>query len=212
MNWPPPTKYDSPHRTTTLPWNWKYFDLPPKPQIPKFQTPPLTLAGQGGGGVWRGCTLCMLGKLMKKLSCWYTGKNNKSKSFPVLSLVWQYLLCLYLLDESARQSRFFTTSASRASINCIRLFPSKSVKYLGIKSDENLNWKQHIHDIPIKLNRGNALLHTIRNYVNKCILRYSKNHLLSIFDSHTHYANLIWGQNQRDCQQITFTTLKGFCP
>ena len=34
-----------------------------------------------------------------------------------------------------------------------RLYPSKSVKYLGIKIDENLTWKQHIHDIAIKLNR-----------------------------------------------------------
>ena len=48
-----------------------------------------------------------------------------------------------------------------------RLYLSKSVKYLGIKIDENLNWKQHIHDITIKLNRANALLSIIRNYVNK---------------------------------------------
>ena len=39
------------------------------------------------------------------------------------------------------------------------------------KIDENLNLKQHIHDIAIKLNRANALLFTIRNYVNKHILR-----------------------------------------
>ena len=52
-----------------------------------------------------------------------------------------------------------------------RLYPSKSVKYLGIKIDENLNWKQHIHDIAIKLNRANALLSIIRNYVNKHTLR-----------------------------------------
>ena len=52
-----------------------------------------------------------------------------------------------------------------------RLYPSKSVKYLGIKIDENLNWKQHIHDIAIKLNRANTLLSIIRNYVNKLTLR-----------------------------------------
>ena len=28
-----------------------------------------------------------------------------------------------------------------------RLYPSKSVKYLSITIDENLNWKQHIHDV-----------------------------------------------------------------
>ena len=47
-----------------------------------------------------------------------------------------------------------------------RLYSSKSVKYLGIKIDENLNWKQHIYDIAIKLIRVNVLLSIIRNYVN----------------------------------------------
>ena len=45
----------------------------------------------------------------------------------------------------------------KIKLNRKRLYPSKSVKYLGIKIDENLNWKQHIHDIAIKLNRANAL-------------------------------------------------------
>ena len=74
-----------------------------------------------------------------------------------------------------------------------RLYPSNSVKYLDIKIDENLNWKQHIHDIAIKLNRANALLSIIRNYVNKHILRTI---YLAIFDSHINSANLIWGQKK----------------
>ena len=61
-------------------------------------------------------------------------------------------------------------SPIKIKLNRKRLYPSKSVKYLGIKIDENLNWKQHIHDITIKLNRVNALLFTIRNYVNKLML------------------------------------------
>ena len=80
-----------------------------------------------------------------------------------------------------------------------RLYPSKSVKYLGIKIDENLNWKQHIHDIAIKLNRANALLSIIRNYVNKLTLRTI---YFAIFDSHINYANLIWGQNQHALSRI----------
>ena len=39
-----------------------------------------------------------------------------------------------------------------------RLYPSKSVKYLDIKIDKNLNWEQHIHDIAIKVNKANALM------------------------------------------------------
>ena len=84
-------------------------------------------------------------------------------------------------------------------LNRERLYPSKSVKYLGIKIDENLNWKQHIHDIAVKLNRANALLFTIRNYVNKHILRTI---YFAIFDSHINYANLIWGQNLHALSRI----------
>ena len=80
----------------------------------------------------------------------------------------------------------------KIKLNHNRLYPSKSVKYLGIKIDENLNWEQHINDIAIKLNRVDALLFTIRN-VNKHILRTI--YFLHISDSHINYANLIWGQN-----------------
>ena len=61
-------------------------------------------------------------------------------------------------------------SPTKIKLNRKRICPSKSVKYLGIKIDENLNWKQHIHDIEIKLNRANALLFTIRSYANKHII------------------------------------------
>ena len=47
-------------------------------------------------------------------------------------------------------------SPIKIKLNCKRLYPSKSVKYLGIKINENFNWKQHIHYIAIKLNRANA--------------------------------------------------------
>ena len=38
-----------------------------------------------------------------------------------------------------------------------RLYSSKSVKFLGIKIYEYLNWKDHIHDTLTKLNRANTL-------------------------------------------------------
>ena len=66
-----------------------------------------------------------------------------------------------------------------------------SIKYLGIKINENFNWKQNIHDIAIKLNRANTLLSIIRNYVNKHSLRII---YFAIFDSHINYVNLIWDQ------------------
>ena len=39
------------------------------------------------------------------------------------------------------------------------------MKYLGVKIDENLNLKDQAYDTVAKLNRANALLYKIRNYV-----------------------------------------------
>ena len=66
------------------------------------------------------------------------------------------------------------------------------VKYLDVKIDENLNWKDHIHDIAIKLNRANALLLKARNYVDFDTL---KSIYLAFFDSYINYENLICGPN-----------------
>ena len=42
-------------------------------------------------------------------------------------------------------------SPIKVKLNCKRLYPSKSIKYLGIKINKNFNWKQHIHNIAIML-------------------------------------------------------------
>ena len=81
---------------------------------------------------------------------------------------------------------------SKIKLNRKRLYPSQSVRYLGIKTDQNLNWKDHINDIAVKLIRANGLLFKIRNFVNITIL---KTIYFSIFDSHINYANLVWAQN-----------------
>ena len=50
-----------------------------------------------------------------------------------------------------------------------RLYPTESVKYLGVKIDANLTWQHHVNDLSIKLNRANALLFKMRNML---ILKY----------------------------------------
>ena len=55
-----------------------------------------------------------------------------------------------------------------------------------------LIYRNRNFNITIKLNRTNTLLFTMRNYVNKHILRTI---YFGIFNSHINYANLIWEQN-----------------
>ena len=50
-----------------------------------------------------------------------------------------------------KHQRKKVSSPLKIKLSCKRLYLSKSIKYLGIKINENFNWKQHIHDIAIML-------------------------------------------------------------
>ena len=52
-----------------------------------------------------------------------------------------------------------------------RIYPTKSVKYLGIKIDESLTWSEHINDIAIKLKQANAMLYKVKEFVNTMVVK-----------------------------------------
>ena len=87
----------------------------------------------------------------------------------------------------------------KTKLNRKRLYPSQSVRYFGIKIDQNLNRKDHINDIGVKLNRANALQFKIRNFVNIVIL---KTIYFAIFHSYINYASLVWAQNSNAMSRI----------
>ena len=80
-----------------------------------------------------------------------------------------------------------------------RLYPTESVKYLGVKIDANLTWQHHVNDLSTKLNRANALLFKMRKYVSLKILRSI---YFAIFDSYLCYCCLVWAQNFSTIQRI----------
>ena len=61
--------------------------------------------------------------------------------------------------------------ALKLKLNGKRLYPTKSVKYLGIKTDESLTWNELINGIAIKLSRANTMLYKVREFVNTRILK-----------------------------------------
>ena len=81
----------------------------------------------------------------------------------------------------------------KLKLNGKRPDSTKSVKYLGIKIDENITWTDHINDINIKLNRANAITFKIRTFVNIKIL---KSICYAIFDCHLKCAKTFCGQNR----------------
>ena len=73
-----------------------------------------------------------------------------------------------------------------------RQYPSKSVKYLGLRINKFLHWHDQVNNIAVKLNRANGLFLKIRNYIKTKTLR---NIYFAIFDSHLTYSCIIWAQN-----------------
>ena len=67
-----------------------------------------------------------------------------------------------------------------------RLYPTESVKYLGVKIDRALSWQYHVNDLSIKLNRANVLLFKMRKYV-----KILKSIYFAIFDSYLSYCCLV---------------------
>ena len=73
-----------------------------------------------------------------------------------------------------------------------RLYPTESVKYLGVKIDTNHSWQYHVNDLSVKLNRANAFLFKMRKCVSCKILRSI---YFAIFDSYLSYCCLVRAQN-----------------
>ena len=80
-----------------------------------------------------------------------------------------------------------------------RLYPTESVKNLGVTIATNLTWQHHVNDLSIKLKRANAVPFKMRKYVSLKKLRYI---YFPIFVSYVSYCCLVWAQNFSAIQPI----------
>ena len=71
-----------------------------------------------------------------------------------------------------------------------RIYPNSSVKYLGIRIDQYLDWKSYISETSIKLWRANGALSKLEHYIP---LKTLVNIYHAIFSSHMRYACQVWG-------------------
>ena len=60
-----------------------------------------------------------------------------------------------------------TEATLKLKLNGKKLYTANSVKYLGIKLDENLNWHEQINNVAVKLSRPNAMLSKVRHFFHK---------------------------------------------
>ena len=88
------------------------------------------------------------------------------------------------------------------------LYPTESVRYLGMKIDTSLTWQQFINDLSIKLNRANALFFKVRKHVSLKIL---KSIYFTTFDSYLSFCCLVWDQNYRQHYSTNFNFTVKVC-
>ena len=76
----------------------------------------------------------------------------------------------------------------KKKINGKQIYEINSMKYLGIRIDNKLNWKAHINNIALKLIRANAMLYKVRDFVNVGILKAIYH---ALFEIHIHCTCII---------------------
>ena len=102
---------------------------------------------------------------------------------------------LLLLNPSRKPSSF----EFKVKINGRRLYPSDTVKYLGVIFDSSLNWGPHIDSVCKKLSRANSMLSKIRYYVSRDVLLSL---YYALFHSHLSYATNVWALNASSTKRI----------
>ena len=104
-------------------------------------------------------------------------------------------LNLSYLDLQTRQLDF----GLKLKLNGKMLYPTNSMKYLGVKIDEHLTWTLQIDGIFTKLNKTNAILSKIRHFVDQKTLKTIYH---AIFESCLYSSSLVWAQNFNSTKRL----------
>ena len=90
--------------------------------------------------------------------------------------------------------KYKTMPAMNIYINDTKIEQVKEIKYLGIKIDQKLNWKEHIKTLETKLSQACGAICKMRHYVDRDCLRAF--YFGNVY-SHLQYAVLAWGLNTK---------------
>ena len=82
--------------------------------------------------------------------------RKRTPIWPIWPNGWVFLYELIRVQLQPLKLRYSTCFEQRvpwhSKLCCKLLYPTETVKYLGVKFDTNLSWQCHINDLSIKLN------------------------------------------------------------
>ena len=90
-----------------------------------------------------------------------------------------------------RSRKVTIDSSFKFKLDCKRLVPTKSVKYLGVLLDEHLHWNEQISQVKTKLNRAIGILIKLKYNANLSVFKIIYH---SLFGFHLLYGSQIWEQ------------------
>ena len=99
---------------------------------------------------------------------------------------------------NAKKTKFMVFNKTRKNVTLqleidgTKLEQVKQFNFLGLIIDEKLTWHPYIHSVSCKLSRSLGIMHRLKTYLPKYILRTI---YFSIFHSHLTYQILSWGAN-----------------
>ena len=95
-----------------------------------------------------------------------------------------------MIFQKVRQKSNFNL---KIKLNGLKLYPSESIKYLGVYLDSSLSGEAHCKVLATRLRRANGLLSKIRHYAPKNELIHH-----ALFSSHLTHGAQIWrGQQEK---------------
>ena len=98
---------------------------------------------------------------------WYELELNKTSLwFKANKLSLNLTKIKYSLFHPASKKRFLRESLPFLEMDNIVIERENVTKFLGVLTDENLSWKQHINDVSTKISKSIGILYKSRGIVN----------------------------------------------
>ena len=88
--------------------------------------------------------------------------------------------------------------------------PYKLMKCFGIKTDENLIWKQKIWDLAINLSREDTILTKVRNFIDRKTLRGKYHEIFNPLPAPIYIILLLLGQKINLLTRLTYSKNAAF--
>ena len=100
----------------------------------------------------------------------------------------------YVFFHKSRQNSNIPLNLPMLKINQTEIMREKSLKFLGVMIDENLNWKSHIDLLVNKISKNIGVLYKASKILNIACL---KNIYFALIHSYINYANIAWGSSYK---------------